>query len=85
MCDPSGTRIFRCHPTNLPPVVEDTPWNEERYWCPLRLASAAARSSGMWDDSYQRHDFDLHWVLLPNSFLKSGGLFFLERQFELDW
>ena len=23
-------------------------------------------------------DFDLHWVLLPNSFLKSGGLFFLE-------
>ena len=29
-------------------------------------------------------DIDLHWVLLPNSFLKSGGLFFLHRQFELD-
>jgi hypothetical protein len=29
-------------------------------------------------------DYDLRWVLLPNSFLKSGSLFFLERQFELD-
>ena len=29
-------------------------------------------------------EYDLRWVLLPNSFLKSGGLFFLERQFELD-
>ena len=29
-------------------------------------------------------DYDLRWVLLPNSFLKSGGLLFLERQFELD-
>jgi len=30
-------------------------------------------------------EYDLRWVLLPNSFLKSGGLLFLERQFELDW
>ena len=27
---------------------------------------------------------DLRWVLLPNSFLKLGSLFFLDRQFELD-
>ena len=56
MCDPSGTRNFRCDPTNVPPVVEGAPWDEDQYWCPLRPAHGAARSSGMWDDSYQRHD-----------------------------
>ena len=26
MCDPSGARMFRCHPTDLPPVVPHAPW-----------------------------------------------------------
>ena len=53
---PDRHQDFSLSPTNLPPVVEGAPWNEERYWCPLPLARAAARSSSMWDDSYQRHD-----------------------------
>ena len=56
MCDPSGTRNFRCHPTNLPPVVEGAPRNDEQSWCPLRLTNAAARSSGMWNENYEAND-----------------------------
>jgi len=56
MNDPTGTRILRYHPTNLPPVVESAPRNDELYGCSLRPAHAAARSSSMWDDSYQRYD-----------------------------
>lgn len=56
MCGPSGTRIFRFHPTNLPPVVEGAPRNDEQYWCPLLLADGAARSSGIWNENYEAND-----------------------------
>ena len=56
MIDPTGTRIYRSHPTNLLPVVESAPRMEAPNWCPLPLARAAARSSSMWNDNYERHD-----------------------------
>jgi hypothetical protein len=41
-----------------------------------------------YDDGLNRDgkpgEYDLRWVLLPSSFLKSGSLVALERQFELD-